>query len=195
LRHNIVIEGYAFRLRPVTLDDARFILDLRTDPTRNSYIHATPNDTGLQRAWIERYFDREGDYYFVIEALGTNKPEGTIGVYDIDSARQCGEWGRWIVGAQSAAGLESALLIHEAAFTNLGLEMVYARTAVVNTKVITFHDSLGLERHAVLPGFLNLQENQVDAIEHRISKEGWLKIKPGLESKVARMSQILGGKR
>lgn len=192
MQHNIVMEGHAFRLRPVAISDARFILDLRTDPARNSFIHETANDLNMQIEWIERYFRRVGDYYFIIESKNTGEREGTIGIYNIDPQARCGEWGRWIVVPQSMAALESAFLIYEVAFSMLKLNMVYARTAVLNTKVIAFHDACGLDRQAVLSGFLSLPDGKADAIEHTLSKEKWRALKSDVEAKVERLAGMLG---
>ncbi len=165
MRHDYTVEGYGYRLRPALLDDARFILDLRTDPERNAFIHPTPNDVALQRRWIENYFERRGDYYFVIESKVAARSEGAIGLYGIDDTRLSGEWGRWIVRRRSLAAVESVALIYRFAFDVLGLATVYARTAAANVKAVSFHDSCGLERGAVLPGFLELNGRPVAAIE------------------------------
>lgn len=195
MRHDLTIEGEAFRLRPVTLDDAQFILDLRVDPERNRFIHPTPNDIELQKRWLDGYFAKPGEYYFIIESKSSGRREGTIGVYSIDPEQLCGEWGRWVILADSIAGLESAVLIYRTAFEVLGLNMLYARTALVNKHVVAFHDACGLERYAILPGFLNLQSGPADAVEHRITRELWNKLKPPLEEKAHRMARILNRKK
>jgi RimJ/RimL family protein N-acetyltransferase len=191
VRHDVAVEGYAYRLRPVAAGDARFIMDLRTDPKRNAFIHPTPNNIDLQKRWIEEYFERAGDYYFVIESRAAAQPQGTIGLYTIDIARRCGEWGRWVVQEDSMAALESAVLIYRVAFDMLDLSMVYARTAITNERVVRFHDVCGLERHAVLPGFLQLRAGAVDAVEHRITRERWENIKAALGAKAARLARVL----
>ena len=191
MRHNIVEDGYAFRLRPVTLDDAQFIVDLRTDPERNQYIHATSRDPGTQRAWIEAYFERQGDYYFIVESKSSGRREGTIGIYNLDPAKRCAEWGRWVIQAGSSAGLESAFLIYRTAFERLDLSMVYARTAVINEKVLSFHDSCHLPRVSLLPAALQLPSGATDAVEHQLTSAQWPAIQQQMEQKVARMARIL----
>jgi RimJ/RimL family protein N-acetyltransferase len=199
LRHDLSVTGHAFRLRPVRLDDAQFIVDLRTDPERRAFIHPTSPDVKVQQNWLEKYFEREGDYYFIIERLSNGMPqrEGTIGVYDVDRAGSSAEWGRWVVHPRSMAGLESAFLIYRACFEPpLSLSEVFARTAVANRTVIDFHDGSGLERVRLLPKFLNLEQGKTDAIEHRLTRQKWEEIKGNLEDKVRRVAQILtrGGK-
>ena len=63
---NEVIKGKYIDLRAVTVDDAKFIIDLRNDELKNQYIHTTSDDVDLQKEWIRRQICREGDYYFVI---------------------------------------------------------------------------------------------------------------------------------
>jgi len=89
------------------------------------------------------------------------------------------------------AALESAVLIYRVAFDLLGLAMVWARTAVTNEKVVYFHDACGLERHAVSPSFLKLRDGAVDAVEHRITREHWERIRAALEEKAARLARVL----
>ncbi len=39
MRHSLTIDGPAFRLRPVCIEDAAFIAALRADPERGRYLH------------------------------------------------------------------------------------------------------------------------------------------------------------
>ena len=67
MRHNLSIEGYAFRLRPIVDTDAAFVVALRSNPELNRYLHAGANRLKDQLAWLAQYYEREGAYYFVIE--------------------------------------------------------------------------------------------------------------------------------
>jgi RimJ/RimL family protein N-acetyltransferase len=166
-------------------------MDLRTNPNRNAFIHSTRSDLDLQRRWIEEYFERAGDYYFVIESKIAMQPQGTLGIYAVDAAQRCGEWGRWIIQEDSMAALESAVLTFRLAFDVLGLSMVYAHTAVANFGVVRFHDAFGLDRHAILPGFLDLAGGPADAVEHRMTREHWAGLRTALEGKAARIARIV----
>ena len=64
-----MIEGHAFRLREVTLDDVDFIIELRTNSALNKFINETSHDRGRQVAWLERQISSKDDYYFVVEGL------------------------------------------------------------------------------------------------------------------------------
>ncbi|HEX5647363.1 MAG TPA: hypothetical protein VFX56_10365, partial [Nitrospira sp.] len=59
------LEGYAFRLRPVTDQDAGFVVELRNTPGLNQYLHAGATGVEEQLAWQARYYDRTDSYYFM----------------------------------------------------------------------------------------------------------------------------------
>ena len=60
-------EGYRIRLRPVRIDDAAFIVWLRNlDHVKGSVGDSAAN-TADQETWLKNYFEREGDYYFIVE--------------------------------------------------------------------------------------------------------------------------------
>lgn len=143
MKHDITAVGRGFSLRPITLDDAPFVLELRTDPVRARHLHSTSPDLQDQLAWTERYFERDGDWYFVIEDRATGCPEGLVAIYDVDAARTTGEWGRWILREGSFGALESAVLVLDTAFDTIGLDRTVTRTRADNESVVSFHTSLG----------------------------------------------------
>ena len=106
MRHDLRIVGHRYMLRPVDLGDADFITELRSNPKLNAYIHSTSSRVEDQIAWIERYFERPGDWYFTIVDRASNQREGTVGIYDYDEKAREAEWGRWIVRPGSLAAVE-----------------------------------------------------------------------------------------
>jgi RimJ/RimL family protein N-acetyltransferase len=174
LRHDLIVEGHGFRLRPVEIEDAAFILNLRSDPARNQYIHRGATDLLSQQEWLEKYFARGGDYYFVIENRATGEAEGTVGIYDVNRAERTAEWGRWIVRAGSLAALESACLMYSAAFDRLDLDSVYCRTILENKAALGFHDSFQVERTLVLPQYFESNGRWLDAVEGQLTRARWL---------------------
>jgi RimJ/RimL family protein N-acetyltransferase len=181
MRHNLIMEGYAFRLRPITDNDAAFVVELRSNPELNRYLHASSNRVEDQLAWLARYYEREGDYYFVIERRTNGMPEGVIALYNIDLATSSGEWGRWILRPSSLAAVESAFLIYRTAFELLGLRSVFCCTVTDNDKVVSFHDSSGITARKLLPRHFELGGHRHDAVEHRVDLASWTGIKPRLE--------------
>ena len=101
----------ALSLAPVTLEDAAFIVELRSDPMLNRYFHEISPRVEHQAAWLERYFARPDDYYFIVEDADSAERHGAIGIYEIENKLAHAEWGRWILKRGSMAALESVWLI------------------------------------------------------------------------------------
>lgn len=183
MNHNITIDGVSYRIRPVKITDAQFIIDIRlADSKRNQFINKISSDLKCQEEWIRKYFDRAGDYYFIVENLFTGSPEGLIGVYDIEENR--GEWGRWVIDRSSLAAIESVDLIFKAAFEHIGLSEVYCRTITNNQSVVSFHDSLNELKRGVIENYVNLDNDYFDIVEHFVPKEYYYdKIRDVLEDK------------
>jgi RimJ/RimL family protein N-acetyltransferase len=189
MRHSLTIDGPAFRLRPVRISDAPFIAELRADPERGRYLHRGLAGAVSQREWLESYFARTSDYYFLIENRATGAPEGTVGIYnagwsigDGGQLQRDAEWGRWILRRGSLAALESACLLYRVGFETLDLDSIYCRTILENASALAFHDSFGMERVRTLPGYLN----GLDAVECRLTRDRWMALREGVERKALR---------
>jgi RimJ/RimL family protein N-acetyltransferase len=176
LRHEIIVEGKTFRLRPVSIEDSEFIIEVRSDPRRSRFIHPTSPRASDQHQWLEKYYERSGDYYFIVEDLRTGEREGAIAIYDLDEAKKCAEWGRWVMKHGSVAAVESAVLIYQVAFAVLNLEMVYCHTVIQNTQVFQFHKTFGLTTAAILPNYYEFDGRFFDVYEQRITRPEWEKI-------------------
>ena len=181
MKHEFIVKGYAFRLRPVADADAQLIVALRTDCKLSAYLHRTSERVEDQIDWLSDYYRRPDDYYFAVENV-RGVVEGFISLYDVEKSRSVGEWGRWILRKGSLAAVESALLIYRFAFESLGLREVFCRTVSANQSVVSFHDSCGVSRRLVMRGFFQIDGRAADAIEHRVSIEDWMKIQSRLNS-------------
>ncbi|MFK0095467.1 GNAT family N-acetyltransferase [Pseudomonas sp. NPDC090592] len=132
-------------LRLIEEQDAAFVVQLRTDGKYNKYLSAVGDDVEAQRQWIRRYKDDEkaGDqYYFIIEKLdGT--PCGTVRVYDLRPTSF--SWGSWILNEDKTqyAAIESALLVYEFGFGQLGFGQAHFEVMKGNDKVVSFHKKMG----------------------------------------------------
>ena len=111
MRHGHQIEGKAFRLRPIEDRDAQFVVELRTSGERARYLNMVAPSAEVQLKWLEAYYQRENDYYFVIERINDSRREGLIALYDVDSELGEAEWGRWITSPVSMSALESVIMI------------------------------------------------------------------------------------
>jgi RimJ/RimL family protein N-acetyltransferase len=190
MRHDIRLTGHGFALRPIELGDEGLIVDLRSDADRTRYLHRIVRDPAQQAEYLNRYFDRDGDYYFVIERMaGEDRcPEGLVSIYDLDRDRRRAEWGRWILRNGSLAAVESTWLIYRVAFERLNLSEVYCHTLSDNAEVLSFHDRAGLERTQRLKGLIEIDGELHDAIEHVLTRDRWPRTSANLERLAARLA-------
>lgn len=128
-------------LKLIDVDDADFIIELRTNSKLNQFLSKIEPDLLTQEKWIKDYKVRSSEgseYYFVIMDRANDKV-GLVRVYDIDD--RVFSWGSWILkaGYLKSYPLESALLIYEFGFNCLNLQMSVFEVLKENEKVLSFH--------------------------------------------------------
>jgi acetyltransferase-like isoleucine patch superfamily enzyme len=99
------IRKYGIVLRLAEVDDAEFILKLRTDPKLNKCISYTSPDLAEQRLWMEIYKNKEREkqeYYFIAEDEEGNR-YGTIRLYN--RCNNSYEIGSWLFAHNSPLGM------------------------------------------------------------------------------------------
>lgn len=190
MRHNIQLTGVRYRLRPVTVEDAPFIVALRTDPLQNRFLNEISPRIEDQVAWIESYSERSGDYYFIIDEPSSGEAHGAVGLYEMAEDASEALFGRWIIKRRSMAALESAWLVYEAGFSLLGLRSIYTLVLAQNLPVISFHDNFGARRVAQLEGRYTVRGELHDAVEHRITRVEWPAIRARHYSTIARLARV-----
>jgi len=188
MNHSIVVERFGIRLRPVTMDDADFIHQLRRSPELSRYIGEISPLASVHRSWLESYLQREDDYYFCIELM-SGRPVGTISIYNIVGGR--GNWGRWIITPSVPAAASSVLLIFHVAFHILGLSEVYSNTVVDNRSVVSFHESCGLVRTGIEPCGLTIRGVSYDMVIHSAKRDKWPSIQDKLKKPAALEERLL----
>jgi RimJ/RimL family protein N-acetyltransferase len=164
------------------------IIALRGHDARARYLNRISMSVESQLRWLKAYYERENDYYFVIEKRRDNCPEGLISLYDVDGRLGQAEWGRWIVAPASLAALESVMLLMDFAFTRLALAGVYSHTIAGNVAVNSFHDGCGFRRGALQRGKFTIDEQLHDAIRHECTAFEWGRIRPQLAPKALRIA-------
>jgi RimJ/RimL family protein N-acetyltransferase len=180
--------GHAFRLRPVELSDAALIVELRA--RSGAFLNPGASTVAGQIAWLEDYFERGGDFYFVVERADRTQAEGMVGLYGMDEDQRTAEWGRWVLRPGSSAAVESALLVYRCAFERLALERVRCRTLADNLKVVAFHDSSGLAR-AHVPVSIQHGGRQVPGVLHTLARQDWESVRQRLEPLAARVASAV----
>lgn len=187
MKHKFSMEGFAYRLRPIKKKDALFIIETRLeDMERNQYIHKISSDVSEQEKWLEDYFEREGDYYFVIENRLTGDREGLISFYDVKNEKA--EWGRWVIQKGSLAAIESVDLLYRVAFEKAGLNELYCRTLAINTQVVSMHESMGELTRGIEKDAFELEDGGYDAVVQYSTKQHFYEnIHPTLEKKAMKI--------
>jgi RimJ/RimL family protein N-acetyltransferase len=139
-----LVRGKNIYLREVTLDDAQFILDLRTDPAKGKHLSKTSPDLQQQQEFINQYHRSREDFYFIICDWADAKL-GTVRIYDIQGDSFC--WGSWILKTNSptSAAVESALLIYDFSFFSLHYKRSHFDVRKENRTVIEFHLRFGAQ--------------------------------------------------
>lgn len=189
MRHGHQIEGKAFRLRPIEDRDAEFVVELRTSGERARYLNTVAPSVEAQLKWLEGYYQRENDYYFVIERINDSRREGLIALYDIDPEAGIAEWGRWIISPVSMSALESVMMIMDFAFLRLGLKKVFSFTLADNTPVNSFHESCGFRRTLVQPARFMIGGVPRDAVKHECAASDWNTLRQGLSERCERIAR------
>jgi RimJ/RimL family protein N-acetyltransferase len=177
MQHNIQAEGFGVRLRPVRMDDAAFIVWLRNLDHAKGRLGDSAITEASQQAWLKSYFDREGDYYFIIETLD-GIAVGAYGIYDVRGASA--ESGRWVIRPEAPAAIPSAMLAFETAFDKLRLSELRVRTVATNQNVLSLNRKFGFRQTLVEPGAQIIAGKPVDMVHFLLPAADWPKVREKL---------------
>ena len=136
-----IVKRYGITLRLVEIEDAEFILKLRTDSVLGKYISSTSSSLEKQKTWIEDYKKREAagiEFYFIVEKDGVKY--GTTRIYDVRNGGF--ETGSWVFSpdAPESVPILAGIVCRELAFNQFP-EATYVRFNVrkANKKVLRYH--------------------------------------------------------
>jgi RimJ/RimL family protein N-acetyltransferase len=172
MRHNIHLEGFNLRMRPVRLEDAAFIVWLRNLDHVKGNVGDSAVDVGGQEAWLNRYFKKENDYYFIVESL-RGIPLGTHGIYHVSGTSA--ERGRHIMRPEAMAGVPSAVLSADWAFGEMGLHELRSWVVATNTEVLSIHRKSGFIELGRVTATQMINGTPVDKVEFLFTAEEWKK--------------------
>ena len=185
MRHSHTAEGYGIRLRPVRLEDAGFIVWLRNSNHAKGNLGDSAGDVPSQERWLNSYFEREDDYYFLIETTG-GLPVGTYGIYNISGKRA--EQGRWVIHPGVRAAAPSAIVSFDFAFFKLGFDVLHGATVATNHAVLSVNRRMGFKEVRVDQGAQIIGGKAVDLVHFEVTVEGWKNARAALEP-IAKLSQ------
>ena len=177
MRHSIQVEGYGIRLRPVRMEDAAFIYWLRNLDHVKGRVGDSAASLAHQESWLANYFERKGDYYFIVESAG-GIPLGTHGIYDI--ADGVAEKGRHIIRPNVLAGVPAGVLATDLAFDGLGLRELKATCVSTNVKVRSLHMKSGFNETGIARAAQIIGGKPVDLVQFNLTKENWHSVRSSL---------------
>lgn len=139
------ITGNNLILKNASIEDASFILGLRTNEKKSKYISATSNDLQRQIEWLKKYDTDNTQIYFLITNKKDGDKVGTVRLYDQRGDSFC--WGSWILkdNLPSSYAIESALLVYHFALS-LGFKNSHFEVRKENESVWKFHERFGAIR-------------------------------------------------
>jgi RimJ/RimL family protein N-acetyltransferase len=170
MQHSVTAEGWGVRLRPVRLEDADFIVWLRNLAHARGKVGDSAPDRTAQEGWLRAYFERPGDYYFIIETVA-GTPVGAYGIYDVrdDSA----ESGRWVIRPEVPAAIPSAMLAFDTAFSRLNLKELRVKTVSSNRNVLSLNSKLGFRQTRVETAAQIIAGQPVDMVHFLLQASEW----------------------
>jgi hypothetical protein len=90
------INKFGFIYKLVTIEDAEFIVKLRTHPSLSRHLSSTSNSIEDQIEWIRKYKERESqglEFYILCSDVATNRKLGLNRIYNIfDNEFEIGSW-------------------------------------------------------------------------------------------------------
>lgn len=137
-----MIVGRFVKLRSITLEDAEFSYNIRSDKRFCKTVGQPAKSIDEQKRFIEWQMKEPNDYYFVVL---NRKDEriGLIGVYDIRG--DMAEFGREVNFASSVEAIEAEILVNDFAMDVLGIKRFCHVIYADNKKHLKNQEKLGLK--------------------------------------------------
>jgi RimJ/RimL family protein N-acetyltransferase len=161
----------------VRVDDAPFIVWIRNLDHVKGKIGDSATDVAGQEKWLQAYFEREGDYYFIIETLDGIKV-GTHSLYDITDG--AAELGRWVIRPGVQAAVPSHMVAFGIAFDQLRLHALRNATVATNMPVISISRRFGFEEVGCKRGERLIGGKPVDMMHFILTAEKWARTRDKL---------------
>ena len=147
--NNYILQNEDRIMRPVTMDDAEFIVKLRNQEhvKGTGFIHNTSLDVEKQRQWLRDYFSRENEYYWIFTTL-EGVPYGACSYYNYDKGKNQIETGRWVrLQGYNDNMISSHVQFRDFTFDVLKVDRIVCDVVSTNKQVLKYHDKiLGMKR-------------------------------------------------
>jgi RimJ/RimL family protein N-acetyltransferase len=168
------------------MEDAAFIVWLRNLDYVKGRVGDSAADVAGQETWLNRYFDREGDYYFLVETLNEVRL-GTHAIYNLNETRA--EIGRIVIRSGVSAGVPASLLLLDLFYGQMGMTQVRATSVASNYKAHSLLRRLGFSQVKLEPAGQVISGQAVDVLHFAQIAEDWLRARQELIP-AARLAEI-----
>ncbi len=161
-----ILYGKRLLLRPMLLEDAKYVVKWRNDPDILANIFARkPLSLESHLKWFQSPREDRLDYMICLK--DTEKPIGTVNFTNIDWQNLKAEAGK-MLGDKSMWGKglakESFILWLSYGFRELGLNRIYVRTLGANKRNIELNKKLGFKEEGLLRQDYKADEGFLDVI-------------------------------
>ena len=159
--YNGIIKGKFVNLRSITLEDAEFSYNIRSDERFRDTVGQPAPSLEAQKDFIEWQMKEPDDYYFVV----LNKKGERIGLYGVYNFHDgMAEVGREVNMGSSVEALEVSLLVNEFCIKELGITRLCSVIYANNPK----HISDAIKRGGIRLGTENRGGHEAVYFEHDI---------------------------
>ena len=171
------ITGKHIYLKPITVNDSKFIFNLRKIKKISLYLNNPPKKLSDQIVWVKKNITNEKTLDFLICDKNNNKKIGTIGFNDINKSNSIAEWGRWICTGTTLQNIESAITLLDYGFNKLKFKRIYSLTNSKNRKVLNFHKRSKAKFKREIKNKYIILGKSVSAISYEFDKKRFLAFK------------------
>lgn len=159
---------YNIYLRPITAEDTDDIIRWRnSEHVRQYFIYQGDFTKEGHLQWLETKIKTGKVAQFIIIEKQTNKAIGSVYLRDIDQNQHKAEYGIFI-GEESEKGkgygTQSARLMIEYAFANMGLHRIYLRVFADNKRAISSYKKAGFSQEGILRDDVYVQGEYRDIV-------------------------------
>ena len=150
MKHEFQTTWGRVSLVPLEGDDFESLRVLRNQESR--WFKSTAEvSCEQQQEWQRRYTEKPGDYMFkIVRSADQNTFMGAVGIYDIDTRKKTGEFGRLVIdkmkpGYEKGLGLDATVAVLQIAFEQLNLKEVYLEVLSNNLAAIKTYERAGFK--------------------------------------------------
>lgn len=188
---NPVLNGPNVILREINYDDTDDVIRWRNDDKMGRFLDGGGELTReIQIKFLKSYFQKDNDFYFIIEKKNPKISVGTMGLRDIDLKSKRAEFHRLIILPDYRLyALEASYLLMQFAFETLNLNKVYCSVLKKNIQAYKFDCALGFSEEGLLKQHWWHENAFDDLFLLAMFKDGYKKLKERYASLLMRRNR------